>query len=409
MNIKIIGLIIFFGFYSCLGYAQSVPIVNIDGEIYTYEELETQVQQLLLSGNVDLRRKVELVFTLAKLYEQQGKMEKAKGLYDKALEVNAWNLKYQLNLAHLLSGTERQQEAEEKAQLVSVYAEEEILIKDAEVLLESMGIVVKPANEHLVVDKNVEIVLVPLGEVNLRVLKELQYVLQQLMGINFSIANTKKYIGEFDRDGSSTFVNHAFSRLYDSLLPMQRNIILSELKMNEDSLNSKEDKLKFIYAYLGKFDQEQAVKEKQSFNELLQDVSSRKQYDIARLIKELRQEFLLESNSPIKGYLAVTGQDIYEGDSNFRFGGAFPGYGVLSYHRFKADFNKENQNRPRLIKRALKQATSSAFFILGIPRCSNPLCIRAYPHSLAELEGKGNEICSSCLSKLKKYQNESGR
>jgi predicted Zn-dependent protease len=78
----------------------------------------------------------------------------------------------------------------------------------------------------------------------------------------------------------------------------------------------------------------------------------------------------------------------------------------MSYHRFTADFNKEDQNRPRLVRRALKQAVSSSFFVLAIPRCTNPLCIRAYPHSLAELDNKGNEICSSCLNKLKVYQNE---
>ena len=109
---------------------------------------------------------------------------------------------------------------------------------------------------------------------------------------------------------------------------------------------------------------------------------------------------LYEYLQQIQGYLAITDEDICEGEARWRFGGAFPGYGVVSYHRFTAAFNGEPQDRSRLIARTLKQALSSANFILDIPRCANPNCARAYPHSLSELDRKPTDLCRQCKDAL---------
>lgn len=403
MQFNKVFTIVFIEFCLCIGmcYAKPTSTVEVNGEVYSYQELEKEANALLLSGNVALRRKVDLVFALAKLYEQQGKIKKAIELYDKALEVNAWNLECQLRLAYLLKDTDRKQESVSKAQLVSDYAEDEALINDAQSLLTSMGISIKPQSKSPVVNKEIEIVLIPLGNVSMRMLEELQYALKETMGIHFSIANVKKDIGKYDRDMIQSYINYVFTSIHSSLSPTQIDVLLSELKLGNRDLELPNNKIKFIYAYFDKINKTEGIKEKKAFEELLTKGRSEGQYDIARLRKEMVREFPLKSESSIRGYLAVTGEDIYEEPSNFRFGGALPGYGVISYYRFSAVFNKENQNRPRLMKRSLKQAASSSFFILDIPRCSDPLCIRAYPHSLEELDEKSGKICPLCVSKLK--------
>jgi len=379
---------------------------EVNGEIHSGQQLEEEVNKLLQSGNVELRRNVGAVFAFAKLCEQQGKIKKAIELYDKALEVNAWNLEYQLRLAYLLKDTNRKQESLSKAQLVSDYAEDEALINDAGSLLASMGVTVKSYSKSPEVNKAVEIVLIPLGNVSMKVLGELQHALEETMGIHFSTAKTKKDIGKYDRDMAQSYINSVFASMISSLPPALIDKLLSELKLDGKDLDSQDNKIKFINAYFEQINKAESVKEKKTFDELLLKSRSEGQYDADRLLREMRSEFPVTSGVPIKGYLAVTGEDIYAASSHFLFGNALPGYGVISYHRFAAIFNKENQNRPRLIKRSLKQAVTSSFFILGIPRCSDPMCIRAYPHSLEELDEKGDKICSSCLSRLKEYQNK---
>jgi predicted Zn-dependent protease len=72
----------------------------------------------------------------------------------------------------------------------------------------------------------------------------------------------------------------------------------------------------------------------------------------------------------------------------------------MSYHRYTAAFNKEPPNRPKLLERTVKQAISSTFFILDIPRCTSPACARAYPHNLVEHDQKTDALCQDCQRAL---------
>jgi len=102
----------------------------------------------------------------------------------------------------------------------------------------------------------------------------------------------------------------------------------------------------------------------------------------------------------MKGYLGITEADLFTRDYNFLYGWGGPGHAVMSYHRFTAAFNKEPPNRPKLLERAVKQALSSTFYILDIPRCTSPACARAYPHSLAEHDQKTADLCNDCKRAL---------
>jgi predicted Zn-dependent protease len=97
--------------------------------------------------------------------------------------------------------------------------------------------------------------------------------------------------------------------------------------------------------------------------------------------------------------LAVTPLDIYGEKTNFVFGMAYYGAGttgLMSAARFTAHFYGDAEHRPRLIARLSKQALSSFGQILGVPRCTDPDCARAYPNSLDEHDAKSGELCAVC-------------
>ena len=126
------------------------------------------------------------------------------------------------------------------------------------------------------------------------------------------------------------------------------------------------------------------------------------QYHATRLLKLLQSKVQLPKDGTIKGCIGVTNEDIYASDYNFLFGQAMGNFGVMSYHRFTADFNDAIPNRKKLKERTLKQLISSSFFVFSIPRCSNPTCARAYPNSLEEHDRKENKPCDECMDKWKK-------
>lgn len=395
-----IGILLWLLFCNSFSYAEQE--IELGEEILTRDELEERVDKLIDSGNVILRRDVDAVFALGRIYEDEGNIEEAIQLYDKALRVNAWNLEYQLRLAKLLKSTERGNEAAEKARLVYDYAENPKLIQEAESFIESIGKNIDTGRSPAPVNESVEIVLVPLGNVEAMVLDELRYWLEKKMGIKYSIYEKTKDIGKMDRTQIKPYIEYYFTLTEESVLPEGKRVLLDELSLKTEDLELIENKIKFIRAFLDKIGDKNPEIRK-NFEEGFEKMSSLGQYNTARLLPELRREFTIKKGAAIKGYLAVTGDDIYEGESNFLFGGALPGYGVMSYHRFAAKFTEEDQNRPRLVERIAKQGVSSSFFILGIPRCSNPICVRAYPHSLSEHDQKKFELCDWCKEKLKTY------
>ena len=138
----------------------------------------------------------------------------------------------------------------------------------------------------------------------------------------------------------------------------------------------------------------------------MQEVQNKGQYDTKRLLTELKKEFRATKKPAIKGYLGITEADIFTKDYNFLYGSSGSGYGVMSYHRFRAVFNEEPPNRPRLLKRTAKQGISSSFSILGIPRCSTPTCVQGYPNSLTEHDQKSIEICPGCKEQLSSFKKD---
>lgn len=369
------------------------------GQLVNRFELAREVDGLLKGDEVLLRRNMDKVYALAGLRASEGETSEAMALYGKVLEVNAANIPARMALASLLAGSGKAADAAGQARVVWEMAENAALASEAAKLLASLGQPV-PQPERMAAPAGPgRIVLVPMGRVDRRLLESLREKLEERMGMEFPLSTETPPLGKPDRSWTFVFVDDTYRTMRGQMGEGAVEALMNEVGLTQDAMRYHDAKIRFIHAFLERsgplahagatrFDMEAARAEMLT------------QYDLARLLRQMHDQFPLEPHSPIKGYLAVTDQDLFEADSHFRFGGAVPGYGVISLKRFTAAFNDEEQNRPRLLRRALKQGLSSAGFILDVPRCVNPDCARAYPHSLAELDQKPDTLCALCQERL---------
>lgn len=364
--------------------------------------LEEEVLALLKGDEIVRRRNIDKVFELADLYRQKGNTLRAIELYEAGLTVNAANLKRQMELALLLMKYKRKDDAVAKAKLVYELAEEELLINDSLNLLQNSGIIIKE-NEYIPdLNNPVKIMIIPLGTPNMRVVESFCQQMQEIMGIGIILSEKTRGIGQHDRTFTPVFLNDYFSGLKENMGKTNFEAAVAELGFKDKDLDLPENRKDFIYRIF-EGQTNDAKEMKAALDKKFEETDNHLQYNTMRFLSELHDEYRGNKRADIKGYLAITNEDLYEGKSRFRFGGALPGRGVMSYHRFTGAFNQEPQNRKRLVTRTLKQGLSSANFVLGILRCSNPYCARAYPHSILELDQKQAELCSECQDNLNKY------
>ena len=366
------------------------------------DQLEKEVKELLRESSVDQRSDVEKIFKLADIYNEEGQTQKAADLYHSGLKVESWNYAYQMKHARLLESLGDNETAIEKARLVYRNAENETIIMEADDFLEKHGIRMKPAGKRNADEQNKKIIfLVPLGSVNSILLKELEEELEQFLDLNFVILKNDLDMGLPDRANANRIADRIFNNIKNEYDEVQFEFMVHYWEIELDSLETYTGKKIFILQYCKQFLPEAEWKE---ILDTLQQAEKEGQYNAKRL-QELVQSFYYKdhknTNEQVIGLLGITDRDIYEKDYNFLFGWAGKRIGVMSYHRFTGDFNDSQPSRPRLLKRTTKQALSSTMFIMGIPRCSMPNCVRAYPHSLEEHDIKNLEFCESCKKVLK--------
>ncbi len=128
------------------------------------------------------------------------------------------------------------------------------------------------------------------------------------------------------------------------------------------------------------------------------------QYDADEILKQIKEKYDYLIKEPDNfGILLVTSYNIYAKDYYFLFGWSGGDAAVISYYGFvspRVSFGKQ-------IKRLVMQSFSSTGTLIGIPRCTNPTCARAFPHSLAEMDKKEDILCDECLENLIKiYEKE---
>jgi len=367
------------------------------------KELEKRVENILKKDNVTMRGYVDDIFLLADIYASEGKEQQAIKLYEEALKVDSWRFDYQLKLAHLMHKHGYAEQAIEKARIVCEQAQDTAIINQAREFLSSLGAACTSAStgEVKTITEDVEIVMVPIGEPDEQLLNDLKNELEAKVGITYSIQNGRLRLGDIDRRSDKRYIDALAERLESALPWLQMQEVLWKYDLNREDLKIFEGKVRFIE---GVFDASGMPQEKvQEFRRTLQQLKGQGQYDADRLLTNIRKRYPAALRPEIKGYLGITKEDIYGEDFNFLFGWAGKGHGVMSYHRFTAEFNNEPPDRERLLNRTIRQAMSSSLTILGIPRCTTPTCARAYPHNLSEHDRKGTELCSWCEGRLEAY------
>lgn len=364
------------------------------------QDLEKEVLKLIKENDdTGLRRAIDKVFQLAQLYENEGDAAQALKVYESGLRADANNIENQMRYARLLSKVKRRQEAVSTMRIVYNMAESEPLIAEAEGFLKQAGIDTQPPSRKPS-KEDIQIAIVPLGNPNPRILTAVSVLLEGKMGIQFPIL-ARQEIGSPDWDWSRELVRAYIDWIRSRVSSEQFEQMKEELDHKNNALESYEERTRFLHSFFNKLGSQGREMRKQ-FEEDLSLASKVGVYEIPKIANRIAKEYPLPTNSSkIRGYIAITDQHICEGEGKWRFGGAYTGYAVVSYARFAAEFTQEPQNRARLITRTFKQAMSSANFVLGIPRCTNPNCVRAYPHSLDELDRKPSELCAVCQAALR--------
>ncbi len=351
-------------------------------------------------SNVDLRERVDDVFTRADACAREQKIDEAISLYQQGLQVDPWRLEYQLKLARLLKQIGLEEQAVEKAQVVRRYAEEKDLIAAADELIQSAN-TPPPADEppaalpHAAL---LEIVIVPIEDVDAGLLLELRQALQSRLGIKFTVAEEPLTLGGMDRTYAAHVLTTLVERIKATMPERQYQRLLRRLGFTEESLKQYHPQVQFVEAALRDSGRDPAQIEE--FRTTLETLRRMGQYDAERLLAELKRVHTLPQDAPVKGFLGITEADLFTRDYNFLYGWGGRGHAVMSYHRYTAAFNEEPPNRPKLLERAVKQGISSTFFILDIPRCTSAACARAYPHSLVEHDQKPLDLCHDCQRAL---------
>lgn len=380
--------------------------IEIVNEKLTKDKLEKKVEEILGNDIVDIRRSVDKVFRLARLYEEEGNDKKALQLYEKALQADAANLDNQLRFAKLLLKHDRKNPAIQKLRYIYELSEDWGVFQEARNLFVDMQIDLPTLQSKIEYKKDIEILLIPIGNPNKQVLSELRNVLQDKMGIAVSIAERAIELGDFDRKWSDQYTSEIFTNITKNLTSLQYDMLVSETGMTVERLQSPLHQHRFIIAYLEKMGNKEGELACRQFERELERLYNLGQYRVPPLVEKLRDAFPFDKSETIKSYIGVTSKDLYCENCNFLFGSTVGSYGVISYYQYTAELNREKPNRPRLVKRLLRQALSSVNSTFGIPRCNTPYCARAYPHSLAEHDAKSDDLCWECKERLEAYKKD---
>jgi predicted Zn-dependent protease len=358
-------------------------------------ELEAQVHQIMKLDNVEMRRQVGPLFELADLYLEQNEDDSALRLYELALRVDSLNFACQVKHAGLLLKKGQRDQAIEKLNLASQYAEDFDVITQARSLLAAEGAAGESSKpvDHLA---DPILYLVPIGKVNPVLLKETAAELTGVLHLDVVITDKLDIdLGPFDRTQADKVVRGIAERMQENMPAEEFNRRRRLFSLGSIENAGYEDVKRFVKAFVKELG---PAKDYAAFCSQLDDLEKEGQYDASRLLDVFSKRLPPVPGSI--GYLCITDFDLYGWNSNFVFGNAMKGMGVISYHRFTAAFNETAQNRPRLVQRTVKQAASSTFFVMGIPRCSTPMCIRAYPNSLDEHDAKQAAPCTGCKQQL---------
>lgn len=258
----------------------------------------------------------------------------------------------------------------------------------------------KPLSE--VSETDTVLALVPVGHVSIFTLHDLQDVLSKRLGIKVVVASVEMPVPMPDRTAKQQWVAQTREKILAAIEKRpelaaqveQFGFTVDWLRANDESL------VEFVRKTTRMEQGADAVKRLDAALELY---AGMKQWDADKVMGVL-QSAVGDRVGPKLLVLGITPHDLFGGGSNFLFGTAATGnfLGLLSVHRFRAEFNEDPPKRERLKERLLKQSLSTIGFMLGVPRCNTPECARAYPQNLIEHDQKPSTLCPACHAQFEK-------
>jgi predicted Zn-dependent protease len=349
------------------------------------------------SDNVRASSRVDEVFRWAAKLEQDGKTAESVKFVEAGLRLAPFRLDQQIVAAELLLKSRQTNAARERASIVWQRAETD------ELLAAAAGVLGLSATTNSSVttwpEQGPALGLVPLGPVDLWLLRALQTELGKALQVPVVILPAITNLPAADRPPGHLLAAHwrKWFRDYphDPVLVAKAR----KLQLNPQSIPDNEDVFRLVSAVLESED-------RRTKGTNLVAGFERDHATLNRLGSQWRADALLEPlalkhpevRRPGRALLGVTRIDLFNGENRFVFGvgSAEKRAALFSYLRFTAAANDTAPNSAKLLERARKQSLSSTGFALGIPRCSSPLCARAYPNSLDELDAKGSDLCDAC-------------
>lgn len=377
------GILLFLIIFCC---------VHVFSQELSISELENNIKNAELEGNVGARSVISQYWQLVDIYFSNKNYEKAYEVVIRGLQLDPWNYKYQKIAADIEIMSNDYQKANNRFNVIINNLSELAKIYEDSVKIQST-ISVENFDEEIISLPRYYVYIATFPDVNTYIVDAVAANISSMYGIGVKIINV----------GADEYRDNMRNRqeeLYDMIVDDVRGKnskdaianFLAGIGLTEDDLQTLEGKEIFAYRLLSLTE---TGKQQLQLIEMTTN-----QYSANALLDQLRRNFANYNNEPhCLGILGITKQDIYENDFNFLFGWAKKKWGIISYARFV--LGNPEPTYEQFEKRTIIQSLSSIGFVIGIPRPTSPNCVRAYPNSLAEMDRKTMELCPECKTNLR--------
>ena len=356
------------------------------------EELEAKVAELDKMFNVSARKYVSTYFELSDEYYKQKDFDNSYENAVKGLRLDSGNMEMQFRAAEYEINKKKYDLAYPRITFIIEKSEDEKTVESAKKLLKKIpSDSIKEFSKltvHPKYDKTVLVVFYPGVEeiyksvICQRIEQEYKVTVKTK---EMTAAENEKNL----RDGWNKYLTETTESLISQNSGDVVDNTLRALNITRDDLKTKEGKEYFLMNvfFMSGYSEQDWENIKSASND---------QYDANSLIAQIKTSTPIDSNC--FGILAVTSKDIYSGSetNNFLFGLASKNIAVMSINRFV----KFADTKSVAMKRIVMQAFSSMGHVIGIARCSTPLCARAYPNSLEEQDKKNDVLCPTCIKNI---------
>lgn len=354
-------------------------------------ELQKIISDSEAISNVSSRSLINQYWELADIFLQDKQNEKAYAIIIKGLKLDPWNYKYQKIAADIEISNDDYLKANSRLDFIirnlkdlnTIYNDSLSQKKNIKKNVDAIIVNVPSLSVnnkyylYLVTYPNISDQLVDV--VSNKISNEYGISVKVInMGMDESVVGIRdKQLDEYDR-----IIKDVTNRYSEKTI----DDFLQTIGITKADLKTRVGKKQFIYGILR--GSEEGMKQWEQL-ELIESQYSAN----AQLIQMKKYLYEIMSDKYCLGTIGITSKDIYENDYNFLFGWAEKGIGILSYSRFLLDNATYNQ----LEKRTVMQSFSTVGLVLGVSRCSNPNCARAYPNSLEEQDRKEDKLCDDCV------------